>query len=45
MNKSKVIAVAIISLVLGAAIAGVSLKFVCVKLGDVLNPAGLKIPS
>lgn len=45
MNKNKVIAVIIGSLVLGAAIAGVSLKFVCLKLGDVLNPAGLKVSS
>lgn len=45
MNKNKIVAVTITSLVLAAAIAGVALKFVCFNLGEILNPAGLKIPA
>jgi len=45
MNKSKIIAVTIASLVLAAAIAGVALKFVCFNLGEIVNPAGLKVPA
>lgn len=45
MNRSKIVAVIIITLVLAAAIAGVGLKVVCYRLGGVLNPAGLRLPA
>ena len=45
MHKSKIIAATIVSFVLGAAIAGVALKFVCLNLGVVLNPTRLKVPA
>ncbi|KAG8743329.1 hypothetical protein FRC10_012208 [Ceratobasidium sp. 414] len=45
MNRNMFVAATIAVLVLGALAGGIAIKVVCSTLGDVINPAGVRIPA